>query len=136
MNRCAPRPLLAALLLAAPLAWLPMQAAQAQMPRPFPATALRGTLQITQPPEALVNGQPARLAPGARIRDEQNLVQLSGRFVGQTLVVHYTVENGTGLLKDLWILRPDELAKKPWPATPAEAAAWRFDALSQTWTKP
>ncbi|MBP6903217.1 MAG: hypothetical protein KBC73_24220 [Burkholderiaceae bacterium] len=118
------------------LAVLPMQAAQAQMPRPFPATALRGTLQITQPPEALVNGQPARLAPGARIRDEQNLVQLSGRFVGQTLVVHYTVENGTGLLKDLWILRPDELAKKPWPATPAEAAAWRFDAPSQTWTKP
>lgn len=135
MNRCAPRPLLAALPALA-LSLLSASAAQAQMPRPFPATALRGTLQITEPPEALINGQPARLAPGARIRDEQNLVQLSGRFVGQKLVVHYTVENGTGLLKDLWILRPDELAKKPWPATAAEAASWRFDALSQTWTKP
>lgn len=136
MNRCvlgSARPLAALLCTLLALAQAP---AQAQMPRPFPATALRGTLQITQPPEALINGQPARLAPGARIRDEQNLVQLSGRFVGQSLVVHYTLENGTGLLKDLWILRPDELAKKPWPATPAEAAAWRFDALAQTWTKP
>lgn len=110
--------------------------AGAQMARNFPATALRGTLEITQPPEALLNGQPARLAPGGRIRDPQNMQQLSGRLAGEKLVVHYTLEPGTGLVKDVWILRPDELARKPWPATADEAAKWTFDPLAQTWTKP
>ncbi len=110
--------------------------ASAQMARNFPATALRGTLQITQPPEALLNGQAARLAPGGRIRDMQNMQQLSGRLAGEKLAVHYTLEPGTGLVKDVWILRPDELAKKPWPSTPDEAARWTFDPLAQTWTKP
>jgi hypothetical protein len=44
------------------------KAAAAQAPRNFPATALRGEIVITQPPELLLNRQPARLAPGARIR--------------------------------------------------------------------
>jgi len=25
---------------------------------------------------------------------------------------------------------------KPWPWTTAEAAAWTFDPIAQTWTKP
>ena len=29
-----------------------------------------------------------------------------------------------------------EAARKPWPSTPAEAAAWRFDGAAQTWSKP
>ncbi|MEK8053479.1 hypothetical protein AACH10_24695 [Ideonella sp. DXS22W] len=110
--------------------------AGAQMARNFPATALRGTLQITQPPEALLNGQSARLAPGARIRDMQNMQHVSGRFAGETLTVNYTLEPGTGLVKDVWILRADEAAKKPWPTTAAEAAKWTFDPLAQIWTKP
>ncbi|MDT7837500.1 hypothetical protein [Aquabacterium sp. OR-4] len=110
--------------------------AGAQMARNFPATALRGTLQITQPPEALLNGQAVRLAPGGRIRDLQNMQQLSGQLVGEKLAVHYTLEPGTGLVKDVWILRADELAKKPWPTTADEAAKWTFDPLAQTWTKP
>ena len=119
----------AALALAAAL--LP---ASAQLARPFPATALRGTLLITQPPEALLNGQPARLSPGSRIRGVNNMLQMSGALAGVTMLVHYTREPSGGV-HDVWILTADEAARKPWPSTPEEAQRWAFDPAAQTWTK-
>ena len=129
MLRCA---LLAATVLAAVLIASP---AGAQAPRNFPATALRGELVVTAPPEALLNRQPARLAPGSRLRDQNNRLLLSGAALGQRLVVHYTLDL-QGQLLDVWVLTPAEAARKPWPATPAEAAAWSFNADTQTWSKP
>ena len=108
--------------------------AWAQQQRAFPATALRGELRVQQPPEVTLNGRAARLAPGARIRGTDNLLQMSGALVGQRLVVHYTLDD-YGLLRDVWVLTPAERARKPWPATPAEAAAWRFDPIGQTWSR-
>lgn len=124
MLRCA--------LLAAAVAALPALAA-AQ--RNFPATALRGELVVTQPPQVQLNGRPARLAPGARIRDPQNMLQMSGALRGRKVVVHYTREIN-GELLDVWVLNPDERRRQPWPATPAQAAAWRFDPVGQRWSKP
>ena len=109
--------------------------AAAQAPRNFPATALRGEIVVTQPPELTLNGQPARLAPGARIRGQNNLLVMSGAAVGQKLVVHYTVDPSGNLL-DVWILTPAELARRPWPATPQQAAAWRFNPDAQVWSRP
>ena len=129
MPRCAF--LLPTVLMAAVLAG----PATAQMPRPFPATALRGELRIEQPPVVTLNGEPARLAPGARIRGEDNLLKLSGTLAGQELTVHYTVAP-YGLLLDVWILTAPERARKPWPTTPAEAAAWRFNPAAQVWSRP
>jgi len=131
MLRCAA---LACLTLAAPL-FFAAGAAQAQSQRPFPANALRGELVVQQPPEVLLNGRAARLAPGSRIRGADNLLQMSGALAGRKLMVHFTVDD-YGLLRDVWVLTPAELARKPWPSTPAEAAAWRFDAAGQTWHKP
>ena len=108
--------------------------AQAQTHRPFPATALRGELQITQFPDARMNGKPARLAPGARIKNEVNLWVPPAGLTGQKLVVHYTVES-SGLIMDVWVLNPAELANKPWPTTPAESATWQFNPGNQTWIK-
>jgi hypothetical protein len=107
----------------------------AQMPRNFPATALRGTLQVTQPPEALLHGRPARLSPGARIRTQNNLLVVSGGLAGQRLTVNYTLDI-SGLLADVWVLRPEEAAKSPWPRTAEQAAKWRFDPIAQTWSRP
>lgn len=129
MLRCA------TVLLATSLTLFAAGAAQAQPQRPFPANALRGELVVQQPPEVLLNGRSARLAPGARIRGANNLLQMSGALVGQKLAVHFTLDD-YGLLRDVWVLTPAELARKPWPGTPAEAAAWRFDAAAQTWTRP
>ena len=105
----------------------------AQVQRLFPATALRGELLVTQPPEALLNGQPVRLAPGARIRGQDNMLKVSGALVAQKLLVHYTRDT-QGLIQDVWILRADEAARRPWPVSPQQAAAWQFDAASQTWS--
>jgi hypothetical protein len=123
MLRCATVALLATVM-------LPAFAQQ----RPFPATALRGELTVTQPPAVMLNNQPARLAPGARIRGENNLLVLSGTIVNQPLVVNYTIDS-YGLLLDVWVLTPTERAKQPWPRTPSEAATWRFDPNAQTWSR-
>ena len=127
MYRCA-LAAAAAFCIAAPATAQPFQ-------RTFPQDALRGALTIINPPEVVLNGAPARLAPAARIRTQRNLIELSGALVGAKLLVHYTVDS-TGLVKDVWILTPEEAARRPWPTTPLEAKTWIFDWQSQTWTKP
>jgi hypothetical protein len=111
------------------------QPALAQVPRTFPANALRGEIVITQPPELLLNQQPARLAPGGRIRAANNMLALSGTLVGQRLLVHYTVDASGGIF-EVWVLTPAEAERRPWPTTPAQAAAWRFNPDTQTWSPP
>ena len=107
----------------------------AQAQRVFQSNALRGELVVTQPPQALLNGKPVRLSPGARIRNLQNMVQLSGSLLGQKLVVNYTLDPA-GELRDVWILTEAELARKPWPTSAEEAQAWAFDSTFQRWSKP
>jgi hypothetical protein len=118
---------------ASALSLLP-SAAHAQT-RPFPATALRGEILIEQPPAILLNGQPARLAPGARIRGENNLLMVSGALAGRRVTVNYTIDI-QGLVLDVWVLTAEERARQPWPTTAAEAAAWRFNQAGQFWSKP
>jgi hypothetical protein len=109
--------------------------ADAQVVRQFPQHALRGQISFTDPPDVRLNGAAARLAPGSRIRGHNNMLQMSGALVGEKLWVHYTLDT-QGSVMDVWILRPDELARKPWPTTPAESQAWAFDATAQSWSKP
>jgi hypothetical protein len=103
--------------------------------RLFERNALRGELVVTAPPEAKLNGKDVRLAPGSRIRNAQNMVQLSGSLLGQMLLVNYTLD-GFGQVNDVWILSAEEAARQPWPKTAAEAQAWTFDPTLQRWSKP
>jgi hypothetical protein len=114
--------------------WAPQVAAQQQQ-RNFPPNALRGEVLLVNPPEILLNGKAARLSPGARIRGENNFLVLTGSLAAVKTLVHYTTDSD-GALRDVWILRPAEVAVKPWPANAEEAQAWSFDAATQTWTKP
>ena len=107
----------------------------AQIQRQFPQAALRGDIVFGQPPELLLNGEAARLAPGARIRAENNMIVLSGSLAGSRLVVHYT-SDPQGQIKDVWILRPEERSMLPWPRTAKEGATWQFDVIAQKWTIP
>jgi hypothetical protein len=109
--------------------------AAAQVQRNFPQNALRGEIVVGTPPEIAVNGESARLAPGARIRNTRNMVEVSGGLVGQHLLVNYTVDS-YGLVKDVWILRADEAAVQPWPTTREQAQRWAFDPVKQSWTQP
>ena len=51
--------------------------ALAQVQRAFPQNALRGAIVIGVAPEIQLNGAAARLAPGARIRDANNMVAIA-----------------------------------------------------------
>jgi len=127
MYRCAFAVLAAAVLIAP---------ATAQVQRAFPPTALRGAIVMSDPPDITLNGKAARLAPGSRIRNQNNMLEMAGALAGQRLLVNYTFENTTGLVKDVWILRAEEAAVRPWPTTLEEAQSWIFDPAAQTWTKP
>lgn len=110
MNRCpAPRSgatRRTALLALAALGLAP--AAQAQnLQRQFPAKALRGQLVVQQPPLVTIDGQPARLSPGSRIRNTNNTLVLSASLVGQELTVNY-LRDGMGLVHEVWILNAVE----------------------------
>ena len=130
MPRCAlPAALAAAVALSIPFT------AAAQLQRPFPRDALRGEINFVAPPDVLLNGKPARLSPGARIVDAQNLLQLSGALVGQRLVVNYT-RDAAGQPHQVWILTAAERAKQPWPATDEQARTWFFDPAAQVWSRP
>ena len=107
----------------------------AQVQRAFPQNALRGAIVFGTAPEISVNGQLARLAPAARIRDGNNMAVMPSALYGGKFLVHYTVDT-SGLVKDVWILTPEGAARKPWPTRPEEAEAWGFDPIAQVWVKP
>ncbi len=109
--------------------------AAAQVQRAFPQNALRGAIVIGVAPDIQLNGAPARLAPGSRIRDTNNMAIVPSGLTGGRYLVNYTIDT-SGLVKDVWILRPEEAAVRPWPTTPAQAEAWRFDPIGQVWVKP
>jgi hypothetical protein len=75
--------------------------------RQFPPAAKRGTLLVTAPPEVVLNGAAARLSPGARIKDVNNGLLMSGALVGQTVLVNY-VRDGQGQISEVWLLGAEE----------------------------
>ncbi len=123
-----------ALMLSA-LTVLPASAQYAAMARVLPTDTLRGALVVGVPPEATLNKQPIRLAPGVRIRGSNNMLMLSGEIGGFSGKVNYRLETGTGLLKEIWVLTDTE-ASALWPTTPQEAATWVYDPIALRWTKP
>ena len=93
--------------------------------RAFPAAALRGTLEISLPPQVLLDGKTDQLSPGARIHGSNHMLLLSGSLVGQrALAVNYTRETG-GALSEVWVLTEAEAAVK----RPAAAKPWRLFGL-------
>lgn len=99
---------------AAALVLLPaLVSAQApdQLLRQFPEQARRGVLRVTAPPEIQLDGKADRLSPGARIRNADNHIVAPHLLIGQELRVNYTRE-GLGLVHDIWVLTPAELAQK------------------------
>jgi hypothetical protein len=109
--------------------------AAAQVQRAFPQNALRGAIVIGVAPDIVLNGQHARLAPGARIRDQNNMMVVPSALTGGRYLVNYNIDT-SGLVKEVWILRPEEASIQPWPTTPEQAGAWIFDPVGQFWTKP
>ena len=110
-------------------------AAQAQTHRFFPAAALRGEFVVTQYPDVLINGRAAKLAPGAVVFGDTGLTMPAASLTGQKAIVHYVLEETTGLVMTVWVLNPVELANKVWPRSAKERASMVFDGAAQTWRK-
>jgi len=82
--------------------------AHAQAPlRSAPKNVKHGHLTVTHPPAIELDGKPDRLSPGARIRNVNNLIVMSGTLTGKKLPVLYRRES-MGMVHDVWILTPDE----------------------------
>jgi hypothetical protein len=103
--------------------------------RNFPQKALRGKIVFGTPPFIQINGNVTQMAAAYRVHGYNNLLLMSGQLVGVEGVVDYALDV-SGQVYEVWLLTPTEAAKKPWPRTPAEAAAWTFDPIAQAWTKP
>ena len=111
-------------------------AAHAQAPRKFTQYTLRGAIVFGDYPQISLNGQLTRLAPGGRVRNLDNLVVSAATLAGLSAVVNYTLDLGGNQVRDVWILRPEEVAVTPWPTTPDQARTWTFNLVDQTWTQP
>jgi hypothetical protein len=93
--------------------------AQDEVPRPqtqneslvggrnFPIGTLRGKLMVVNAPDVELDGRADRLGAGARIRSPQNMLVMPGAIIGQKYLVNYT-RDAAGLLREVWILTPDE----------------------------
>lgn len=62
------------------------------------------------PPVITMGGEPARLSPGARIRDTNNMMVLSGALANQTVYTVYK-RDPMGLVHEVWLLSPEEYKK-------------------------
>lgn len=62
------------------------------------------------PPIIAVNGVADRFSPGARIRDRNNMLMLTGQLAGKTLYTVYR-RDASGMVHEVWLLNQEEYAK-------------------------
>jgi hypothetical protein len=67
-------------------------------------------MTVDAPPEIALDGKADRLSPGARIRNVQNLVVMSGSLAGQTVPVVYR-RDAAGMVHEVWMLTDEEYAR-------------------------
>lgn len=115
MNRCTPHLISALLFLAASTSLVAIpanaQTGEEAKVRRFPKAALRGNMVVLAPPVISMDGKTDRLSVGARIRDVNNHLVLSGPLLNQELVVNYLRDN-TGQVHEVWILNSEEAREK------------------------
>ncbi len=112
MNRCSKLFSRTALLLALGLS----SGAYAQFfapdgTRSFPTDVERGEFTVLQGTVVQLGDTREQLAPGARIFNLHNRVQLPVTLVGQKLTVNYR-RNATGQIAEVWLLSAQEAASK------------------------
>lgn len=95
--------------------------------RTFPADVQRGELTVLQGNLVQLGSAQEQLAPGARIFNLHNRVQLPVTLAGQTLVVNYR-RTATGQISQVWLLSAQEAAVPP-RKNPAQRSA--FPSLAE-----
>ena len=105
--------------------------------RTFPQNTLRGAIVFGDGQQITLNGRATSLTPGSRVRSQDNMIVMSSSLAGsKKWLVNYTLDMGGAQVRDVWLLRPEEAAVRPWPTTLEEARTWTYDAATMTWAKP
>ena len=85
--------------------------AQETVIRQAPRDVKPGVIAVSMtPPIITVDGKDDRLSPGARVRDRNNMMVLTGQMAGQTLYTVYR-RDAAGMVHEVWILSAEEYAK-------------------------
>lgn len=79
--------------------------------RPFPANAKRGVMTPAYHPDIVIDGKTRRLAPAARIFNQDNLIEVPASLRGRNIVVNYE-EDRNGLIVNVWMLTPEEAGRR------------------------
>lgn len=79
--------------------------------RPFPANARRGLMTPAYHPDIIIDGKTRRLAPSARIFNQDNLIEMPASLRGRNIVVNYQ-EDRDGLIVNVWMLTPEEAGQR------------------------
>jgi len=96
----------ALLLLSIALAVVPVAAQQ----RMIPADAKRGFVKHEREALVSIDGAPARLAPGATIRDSRNLIIVPAAMPREGAWADYVLDRG-GQVFRVWLLSDEERAR-------------------------
>jgi hypothetical protein len=99
------------LLLTAGLAMAALPASALE--RNFPDTIKRARVTPSAYPAIVINGKVRNLSAGARIWNEDNMIELPASLRGSGMPANYT-ENGEGDIDRVWLLSPEE-ARIPLP---------------------
>ncbi len=83
-------------------------AAHAQLLRTFPEKARLGRFEMRIFPEALLDGEPVRLAAAARIHDTDNRIVMPASLSGTHDAL--VEDDISGQIGRVWILTPEEFA--------------------------
>lgn len=77
--------------------------------RPFPPNAKRGKMTPAPYPVIVINGKDRTLSAGARIWNQDNLIEMPAALRGSGIPVNYT-EDGQGDIDRIWMLTDEEAA--------------------------
>jgi hypothetical protein len=99
--------------------------------RQFPANARRGTMDVLQGAEIVMDGKAERLSPGGRIRGPNNMLVMTSAIAGQRYTVNFT-RDAYGNVHQVWILTELEAQQKIKSATPASNILSRYESDQKT----
>ena len=113
----------------------PLSPGQPTLRREAPRDVKPAVITVSAtPPIIAVNGVADRFSPGARIRDRNNMLMLTGQLAGKTLYTVYR-RDAAGMVHEVWLLNQEEYAKVGGVSTGDPQGYLRFyELLNLVWS--
>jgi hypothetical protein len=112
----------------------PLSPGQPSLRREAPRDVKPAVITVSAtPPIIAVDGVADRFSPGARIRDRNNMLVLTGQLAGKTLYTVYR-RDASGMVHEVWLLNQEEYAKVGGVSTGDPEGYLRFyELLNLVW---